>query len=101
VSRKPIIHDTVLPYRVCPARGVTQGEFEAAAIPWRQSINSIESNADGYRKAFLVNAEARLSGGHDSAVHRRGAIVTNPRGLILDDGTRAIDRKAEPDPRAG
>jgi ABC-type multidrug transport system fused ATPase/permease subunit len=73
--------------------GVTQGEIEAAAR-LAQAHEFIEQMPKGY-DTLLSERGSSLSGGQRQRLAIARAIVTNPRVLILDDATAAIDPETE------
>jgi ATP-binding cassette subfamily B protein len=73
--------------------GLTHGEIEAAAR-LAQAHEFIEQLANGY-DTLLSERGISLSGGQRQRLAIARAIVTNPRVLILDDATAAIDPETE------
>jgi ATP-binding cassette subfamily B protein len=73
--------------------GISQGEIEAAAR-LAQAHEFIEKLAAGY-DTQLGERGANLSGGQRQRLAIARAIVTNPRVLILDDATAAVDPETE------
>jgi len=72
---------------------ITQGEIEAAAR-FAQAHEFIEQLAQGYQ-TMLGERGSSLSGGQKQRLAIARAILTNPRVLILDDATAAIDPETE------
>lgn len=72
---------------------VTEGDIEAAAH-LAQAHEFIEHLAQGY-KTLLGERGSSLSGGQRQRLAIARAIVTNPRVLILDDATAAVDPETE------
>jgi ABC-type multidrug transport system fused ATPase/permease subunit len=73
--------------------GVTHGEIEAAAR-LAQAHDFIEQLPKGYN-TILAERGASLSGGQKQRLAIARAIVSNPRILVLDDATAAIDPETE------
>jgi ABC-type multidrug transport system fused ATPase/permease subunit len=73
--------------------GISDGEIEAAAR-LAQAHEFISTMPNGYR-TILRERGADLSGGQKQRLAIARAIVTNPRVLILDDATAAIDPASE------
>ncbi|MBC8106240.1 MAG: ATP-binding cassette domain-containing protein, partial [Anaerolineae bacterium] len=73
--------------------GISEGEIEAAAR-LAQAHEFIETMPNGYR-TVLREGGANLSGGQKQRLAIARAIVSNPRCLILDDATAAIDPETE------
>lgn len=73
--------------------GISQGEIEAAAR-LAQAHEFIEKLPQGY-DTMLGERGANLSGGQRQRLAIARAIVTNPRVLILDDATAAVDPETE------
>jgi ATP-binding cassette subfamily B protein len=72
---------------------ITPGEIEAAAR-FAQAHEFIEQLHNGYQ-TMLGERGSSLSGGQKQRLAIARAIVTNPRVLILDDATAAIDPETE------
>ena len=72
---------------------ITGGEVEAAAR-LAQAHDFIESLPDGYQ-SMLGERGSSLSGGQKQRLAIARAILTNPRILVLDDATAAIDAETE------
>ncbi len=73
--------------------GITQGEIEAAAR-LAQAHDFIDALPQSYN-AMLGERGANLSGGQRQRLAIARAIVTDPRVLILDDATAAVDPETE------
>ena len=73
--------------------GITHGEIEAAAR-LAQAHEFIETMPKGY-ETVLAERGASLSGGQKQRLAIARAILTNPRILILDDATAAVDPETE------
>ena len=73
--------------------GITHGEIEAAAR-LAQAHEFIETMPKGY-DSVLAERGASLSGGQKQRLAIARAILTNPRILILDDATAAVDPETE------
>jgi ATP-binding cassette subfamily B protein len=73
--------------------GITDGEVEAAAR-LAQAHEFIQQLPKGYQ-SMLGERGSSLSGGQKQRLAIARAIVTNPRVLILDDATAAIDPETE------
>jgi ATP-binding cassette subfamily B protein len=73
--------------------GISQGEIEAAAR-LAQAHEFIEKLPQGY-DTLLGERGTNLSGGQRQRLAIARAIVTNPRVLILDDATAAVDPETE------
>ena len=72
---------------------ISEGDVEAAAR-LAQAHDFIEAMPRGYH-AMLGERGASLSGGQRQRLAIARAIVTNPRVLILDDATAAVDPETE------
>jgi ATP-binding cassette subfamily B protein len=72
---------------------ISEGDIEAAAR-LAQAHDFIEGLPRGY-KTMLGERGASLSGGQRQRLAIARAIVTNPRVLILDDATAAVDPETE------
>jgi ABC-type multidrug transport system fused ATPase/permease subunit len=72
---------------------ISEGDVEAAAR-LAQAHDFIEAMPRGYH-AILGERGASLSGGQRQRLAIARAIVTNPRVLILDDATAAVDPETE------
>jgi ABC-type multidrug transport system fused ATPase/permease subunit len=72
---------------------ISEGDVEAAAR-LAQAHDFIEAMPRGYH-AMLGERGASLSGGQRQRLAIARAIVTNPRVLILDDATAAVDAETE------
>lgn len=79
--------------------GLSDGDIEAAAR-LAQAHDFIEQLPKGYQ-SMLGERGNSLSGGQRQRLAIARAIVTNPRVLILDDATAAIDPETEQLIRAG
>ena len=73
--------------------GVTDGEVEAAAR-LAQAHDFISELPKGY-KTILAERGSSLSGGQKQRLAIARAIVFNPRVLVLDDATAAVDPETE------
>ncbi len=72
---------------------ISDGEIESAAR-LAQAHEFIEALPQGY-KSMLGERGSSLSGGQRQRLAIARAIVTNPRVLILDDATAAVDPETE------
>jgi ATP-binding cassette subfamily B protein len=72
---------------------INEGDIEAAAR-LAQAHDFVQAMPRGYR-AMLGERGASLSGGQRQRLAIARAIVTNPRVLILDDATAAVDPETE------
>ncbi len=72
---------------------ISDGDIEAAAR-FAQAHEFIENLPRGYQ-TILGERGASLSGGQRQRLAIARAIVTNPRVLILDDATAAVDPETE------
>ena len=88
-----LFSDTVAANIAYGRPGITQGEIEAAAR-LAQAHEFIEALAQGY-ETILGDRGSSLSGGQKQRLAIARAILTNPRVLILDDATAAIDPETE------
>ena len=88
-----LFSDTVAANIAYGRPGITLGEIEAAAR-LAQAHEFIEELSSGY-ESLLSERGSSLSGGQRQRLAIARAIVTNPRVLILDDATAAIDPETE------
>jgi ABC-type multidrug transport system fused ATPase/permease subunit len=88
-----LFSDTVAANIAYGRPGISLGEIEAAAR-LAQAHEFIENMPNGYQ-AVLREKGSDLSGGQKQRLAIARAIVTNPRVLILDDATAAIDPETE------
>jgi ABC-type multidrug transport system fused ATPase/permease subunit len=88
-----LFSDTVAANIAYGRPGITIGEIEAAAR-LAQAHEFIEQMPKGYQ-SVLRERGADLSGGQKQRLAIARAIVTNPRVLILDDATAAVDPETE------
>jgi ATP-binding cassette subfamily B protein len=73
--------------------GISTGEIEAAAR-LAQAHEFIEAMPKGYN-TILAERGSSLSGGQKQRLAIARAILTNPRILVLDDATAAVDPETE------
>jgi ATP-binding cassette subfamily B protein len=88
-----LFSDTVAANIAYGRPGITAGEIEAAAR-LAQAHDFIEAMPKGYQ-TLLSERGSSLSGGQKQRLAIARAIVTNPRILVLDDATAAIDPETE------
>jgi ABC-type multidrug transport system fused ATPase/permease subunit len=88
-----LFSDTVAANIAYGRPGITHGEIEAAAR-LAQAHEFIEQLPKGYG-TILGERGTSLSGGQRQRLAIARAIVTNPRVLVLDDATAAIDPETE------
>ncbi|HEX8341182.1 MAG TPA: ABC transporter ATP-binding protein [Tepidisphaeraceae bacterium] len=88
-----LFSDTVAANIAYGRPNLSPGEIEAAAR-LSQAHDFIEALPQGY-DSLLGERGANLSGGQRQRLAIARAIVTNPRVLILDDATAAIDPETE------
>lgn len=88
-----LFSDTVAANIAYGRPGITQGEIEAAAR-LAQAHEFIEQMPRGY-DTVLAERGSSLSGGQKQRLAIARAILTNPRILILDDATAAVDPETE------
>lgn len=88
-----LFSDTVAANIAYGRPGITAGEIEAAAR-LAQAHEFIEGLAQRYQ-TMLGERGSSLSGGQKQRLAIARAILTNPRVLILDDATAAIDPETE------
>jgi ATP-binding cassette subfamily B protein len=88
-----LFSDTVAANIAYGRPGITPGEIEAAAR-LAQAHEFIEDLAHGYQ-TMLGERGSSLSGGQKQRLAIARAILTNPRVLILDDATAAVDPETE------
>ena len=88
-----LFSDTVAANIAYGRPGITPGEIEAAAR-LSQAHDFIEAMPKGY-DSVLAERGSSLSGGQKQRMAIARAILTNPRILILDDATAAVDPETE------
>jgi len=88
-----LFSDTVAANIAYGRPGITPGEIEAAAR-LAQAHEFIETMPRGY-DTVLAERGSSLSGGQKQRLAIARAILTNPRILILDDATAAVDPETE------
>jgi ATP-binding cassette subfamily B protein len=88
-----LFSDTVAANIAYGRPGITHGEIEAAAR-LAQAHEFIETMPKGY-DTVLSERGSSLSGGQKQRLAIARAILTNPRILILDDATAAVDPETE------
>jgi ATP-binding cassette subfamily B protein len=88
-----LFSDTVASNIAYGRPGITEGEIEAAAR-LAQAHEFVEQLPKAY-DTLLSERGSSLSGGQKQRLAIARAIVTNPRALILDDATAAIDPETE------
>lgn len=88
-----LFSDTVAANIAYGRPGISRGEVEAAAR-LAQAHDFIQTMPQGY-DTLLGERGTNLSGGQRQRLAIARAIVTNPRILILDDATAAIDPETE------
>jgi ATP-binding cassette, subfamily B, multidrug efflux pump len=88
-----LFSDTVAANIAYGRPGITAGEVEAAAR-LSQAHEFIEQMPRGY-ETVLSERGSSLSGGQRQRMAIARAILTNPRILILDDATAAVDPETE------
>jgi ATP-binding cassette subfamily B protein len=88
-----LFSDTVAANIAYGRPNITRGEIEAAAR-LAQAHEFIDQMPKGY-EAVLSEKGSSLSGGQRQRLAIARAILTNPRVLILDDATAAIDPETE------
>ena len=88
-----LFSDTVAANIAYGRPGISRGDIEAAAR-LAQAHEFIEKLQNGYEN-LLGDRGTNLSGGQRQRLAIARAIVTNPRVLILDDATAAVDPETE------
>ncbi|MEA2710343.1 MAG: hypothetical protein QOF78_2944 [Phycisphaerales bacterium] len=88
-----LFSDTVAANIAYGRPGITAGEIEAAAR-LSQAHEFIEQMPKSY-ESVLTERGSSLSGGQKQRMAIARAILTNPRILILDDATAAVDPETE------
>ena len=88
-----LFSDTVAANIAYGRPGITEGEIEAAAR-LAQAHEFIETMPKQY-ETMLSERGSSLSGGQRQRLAIARAILTNPRILILDDATAAVDPETE------
>ncbi len=88
-----LFSDTVAANIAYGRPGISRGEIEAAAR-LAQAHEFIEALPKGY-DSILAERGQSLSGGQKQRLAIARAILTNPRILVLDDATAAVDPETE------
>jgi ATP-binding cassette subfamily B protein len=88
-----LFSDTVAANIAYGRPGISRGEIEAAAR-LAQAHDFVESLPKGY-DSVLSERGSSLSGGQKQRLAIARAILTNPRILVLDDATAAVDPETE------